>query len=359
MNRQMNRFSSRSAAGLLVLAATLAWPVSALAQPASGSGAATSSPAATPAAAPAGDDVKVALVDAGSKEGRREIKYAPKSGDEFGVRMTRSNDQAMTGTMGESAMKMPKTRIGYTARVSDAGAETFTTIYELGATTVDPSGGDEAGRGGAEQMKAVFTSVSGMKIAIGSGVRGNLVSEKITPPAGAPAGAQDMLSEFADPFRQITLRLPTEPIGVGGKWTVTSKLKSSGMNMTQVVTFTVKSLKDNTMNVDFTIAQAAEPQKIDMAGLPAGASLKLVSHKADGTGTAEIDFTRPVPVKQSLKTKVETKLQMDSGPGQPSADMTMKVDSEESVDIVAKEEVASKSVSATPPPAPAAPASPK
>jgi hypothetical protein len=100
------------------------------------------------------------------------------------------------------------------------------------------------------------------------------------------------------------------------------------------------------VSLEFTVTQSAEPQKLEATFLPPGASLELESHKASGSGVVDFDLKRPVPVKQTFKTDVASKILMKGG--EQPMDMMLNVTAEETIETTPKAAVMPKAEPATP-----------
>ena len=71
-----------------------------------------------------------------------------------------------------------------------------------------------------------------------------MLSSKIDVPGGVTGQMRQLVEGFQNSAEQMATPLPEEPVGVGGKWSVTQSLELNGMKLQQTATYTVIELSE-------------------------------------------------------------------------------------------------------------------
>lgn len=96
---------------------------------------------------------------------------------------------------------------------------------------------------------------------------------------------RDTMESFNNPF-------PTEPVGVGASWTVTTVVHASGLDLNQVTTYTVTDVGPEWVNLDSSVTQTA-PEGSVMSSQ--GIDFVVTAWSVSGSASIEIDLSSPVP----------------------------------------------------------------
>ncbi|MCC6897660.1 MAG: hypothetical protein IT377_01730 [Polyangiaceae bacterium] len=148
-----------------------------------------------------------------------------------------------------------------------------------------------------------------------------LDASKIDNPA-----LKQALAAMQQTFDQMGAPFPEEEIGVGAKWQVKTKLEQMGIKLTQTANYELSALTGDTGKIKLQLQQTAPGGNMELPGLPAGATAKLVGMKGSGKGELEFDLARSIP-KGRIDTKSEVKVQvsMASDKQEMSTKMEAKV----------------------------------
>ncbi|GFE71951.1 hypothetical protein [Chroococcus sp. FPU101] len=112
---------------------------------------------------------------------------------------------------------------------------------------------------------------------------------------------------------QSLIPLPSEPIGVGGKWQVTQPLKVDRINLTQISTYKLVSRTANQVKIALTTQEQAKPQSIQVTEKPNTPSpfvLYLESHHAKGQGAATLNLNQVMPSNLTMNFQLERRMRM-------------------------------------------------
>lgn len=252
-------------------------------------------------------------VESAGAEPRRVVAFTPRPGEVTTTEMT----QQMSGSMSVNGqtMAIPATGMVTTTRTSigepDASGNIRVRNEVLG---MRPTGG----------APAPMADVAG------------LVTELVVSPAGrlvgveVSGGADPAVAEMAGQVAEQTLRnlqsFPTEPIGVGARWTTSLDVGMAGMSFLADVTSTVTSVSNDHLDVEIAMTMKPGATQMQFPGLPPGASMEMAKLVGTTTGTQRIDLDRLVSTFDQ-KTVLDLDLALSMPEGTPGATgpMTMSM----------------------------------
>lgn len=165
---------------------------------------------------------------------------------------------------------------------------------------------DRAGTDLTEQEHAELTAdLQGLVGLGGSGRlddRGAFRDLAYELPDGLDPSVEASLRQFEDQLSSIALPLPTEPLGVGGRWRTTTTTTLAGVTLDQVTTYEVTALTDTGVAYAATTEQVAEEGDLDPATLADGSTARLLSSDVTGTGTGTMDLASLVATASTRLT---------------------------------------------------------
>jgi hypothetical protein len=120
--------------------------------------------------------------------------------------------------------------------------------------------------------------------------------------------ADDVLKQHSQPeIDELTQRLlawlvplPSQPIGVGARWTVVTVLRQSVGMVKQTASYQLLAITPTGMSVAIDVRRVAEEQRIATPTLTDGTSIDLVALFRQIKGRVEIDLTAPLPIAGDL-----------------------------------------------------------
>ncbi|HEY9599030.1 MAG TPA: DUF6263 family protein [Cyanophyceae cyanobacterium] len=273
----------------------------------------------TPSTTPA----KVELLSAGA-EPRQELRLSPIPNSKEVMTIT-TDMEASSNVGGQSvpAFKIPtsmmKMEVGVTQvdANGDIHAEFSYTDAEI---KDDPSLPPQL----LSAMRSALNQLVGLKGSFVTDNRGQIKSGNFSLPEGGDSMTRQLLEQVSNSLEQFSSPLPTEPIGIGAKWRVSSALDIAGMKLSQNATYELVDLKDNIATLNVTLDQQASAQQITSPTLPPGTSLTLKSMNSQGQGQIIMSLDSTLPSRADLSISSQT--EMSVKPPNSGEEMTIGTD---------------------------------
>jgi hypothetical protein len=277
-------------------------------------------PGAADKVLPTGTQPIVKLLEPGA-DPRSDLSYALTKGT--AQKMAMAMDMAVAVKTKGQAMPqtpMPRMTMIFDTSVADKNAAgEFKIDSRLVGTSVDPNGGQQEQM--ARALRPQIDAMKGLGMAYWVGPKGNVRDVKLDMPAGMPAAAQQIMNGMSQSFESMVTPLPKEPVGVGARWQVVSRLSTGGADILQSAIYTLKSRSGTRAALDVTLVQLAANDVIQTPQMPKGMSAKVRSFNSNGSGTTQLDLGSVAPENgtMSLKTGMEITVQgAGAGAGEES-----------------------------------------
>ncbi|EEI16916.1 hypothetical protein HMPREF0298_1241 [Corynebacterium lipophiloflavum DSM 44291] len=123
------------------------------------------------------------------------------------------------------------------------------------------------------------------------------------PPESSSTGRQIVESSLLA-ATSTNVVFPTEPVGVGGSWTVTSRITGEA-SMRRTTTYTVTGIDGDTVTLDISVDERPTQQEVtidnEVAGELNGASLRVDATSTTSEGEITVDLRHPLPVAGAVK----------------------------------------------------------
>lgn len=251
----------------------------------------------------AGGKPIVRLIDAGA-EPRSDLSYALSKGGTQKLKM--DMDMIMSMKMGPKAM--PPTAI-----------PTMSMQLDMAVTDKNPSGDwkidskltqisvNSKGVHQQEQMAAAMRpqleAMKGLGMGYWINAKGHVHDVKVDVPKSFPAAAQQMLQGMNQSFESMVAPLPSEPVGVGARWQVISRMGNAGADLLQSATYTLKARDGGKVTLDVALVQLAASDTVKAPGMPPGVSAQMKSFSSGGSGTSLLDTKNVAPDTGSMALK--------------------------------------------------------
>ena len=266
----------------------------------------------------------IKLLEAGSGD-KIELRVAPKKGTEESFQMLMDMNMAMDmGGMGKIPQKLPQMRMVMTATITDVKDGAIHYDFELAEATVD----ETADAMMVSALKPELAKMVGTKGTVIVSDRGVTQSAEIQAPEGTKKEELAQFENMQKSMNHASAPFPKEPVGIGAKWSVTTDMKENGIQMTQVVTYTLEKIEGRTVTLSTALVQSAENQPVAADSLPPGSTATLASLESTGTGKSVIDLDHLFPTKGELNHDMSTRMEV-SAQGQKMGigmDMTLGLD---------------------------------
>jgi hypothetical protein len=275
--------------------------------------------AVAPTAVPASTATDVTLLDAGSAP-RRVLRYAFTKGASESVSMRQQLGLAMEmNGMALPAQSIPATlmtlKIDVTDVTADGTADVAITIERVDLDTVNTEPMMVA------QMRPALASLGGVTMNYRMTPSGQVSSLALA--ANAPPQLQ--AAQALGSTEQLSVALPTEPVGVGARWTASRAVEQNGLTIRQDMEYTVRSLAADSVVLDLVLVQSAKDQAINLPGLPPGGAATLRSLDGRGASPVVIRFDRVQPLLD-MTLKATMLIEVNAGGESVSMNQTMTMD---------------------------------
>lgn len=282
----------------------------------------------------------VTLLEPGA-EPRAALRFQVKPGDSDGMRVTQSR-ATIIADGGQEAVRVSAPVItGWVATISETDKERFIIGFELSGAVVGDDLGDKLAGQEARYLVDNRNLLKGINVFQMLDDWGLMQADfKVQPGKNTKPGSESDAVSLGESLTLLIPRLAKEPVGVGAKWKSVERFKSAGAVMNQTTTFTLKSLAGTKATLEYTIEQSGEKQKMEVPGVPDGVTIELLSHKAAGGGTIDLDLGHAVPASQGSKIKGETKFTV-KGSGS-DRDVSQKFELHESLERIKPEDALPK-----------------
>lgn len=109
-----------------------------------------------------------------------------------------------------------------------------------------------------------------------------------------------LVDQLSQQVSNLSTPYPREALGVGARWTVTTSLTVFGIDTQIVYEYELRELDGDRLVIDAAYEQTAEPQKVDLPGVPSGTDVRISSFAINGSGTITADLTSLVPITSMI-----------------------------------------------------------
>jgi hypothetical protein len=150
--------------------------------------------------------------------------------------------------------------------------------------TVEP-GGNEAVTATLKQAATGLTSVKGTGVVSNRGVPRSV---KIDASGITDPTMKQTFDQMATTFQNMSMPMPNEAVGVGGKWEVRNAIDSGGAAIFQKTEYEIVSIDGPMLTLKAKIEQTAPPQSVNIPNVPPGVAATLSKMTGSGTGTMTV-----------------------------------------------------------------------
>jgi hypothetical protein len=269
----------------------------------------------------------VRVLDAGEQP-REEVRFAPAPDSTQSLAMTVGTTIEQSGavdsTFGPLDYRIP-IEITPGALASDQtfpAAFAYGNIELLDSSEVDPEV--------LEQVRSNFEELAGITGAYTFSTTGAIVDGTLDIPEDVDSSITQLLEQFEQQANQLAVPLPEEPIGVGARWRVKTRLELVGIKTTQIYTYTLLERSGNRLEVGVRFTQKARRQGAELPGVPSSVDVTVTKYKVTGKGTATVDLSLTVPAESSLRASGVQNFRATDGKDteEISQQITLRVDTE-------------------------------
>ncbi|MFO0761105.1 MAG: hypothetical protein U0359_31795 [Byssovorax sp.] len=265
----------------------------------------------------------VTMLDAGG-EPRSDLGYALTKGNT--QKLSMGMDMTMAMKMGPKAL--PPTTIPHMVVLLDMntadqnGAGEWKIDSKLTSLSIEAKGA--ADKPVADALRPQLDSLKGLGIGYWVNTRGQVRDTKIDVPASLPGAAQQMIQGMNQSFEAMVVPLPKDAVGTGARWQVVSRLASSGADMLQWATYTLRSRAGSKATIEVNLTQLAASDTIKVPGAPPGTAAMVKDFHSGGSGMQQLDTKVIAPEGGAMQIKTSMTIGVKDG----------SLDQETSIDTV-------------------------
>ncbi len=255
--------------------------------------------------------IKVELIEAGMAP-LQTIRYSPRVGETQTAEMTISLDMSMSVAGNAMPVQViPSQKVTFDSTVDDINANgdiKFSFIYTSAEVVDDPKEPSPL----APMLNDMIKSLVGATGSVVVTNRGITKSAEFNVPDGMAPQLKQLLDGMKESMNRISSPVPSEPIGMGAKWTVTQDLVANGMHLVQTSDHEIIKLEPGGFTMKVKVQQAAEPQEIKNPALPPGTTVALVSLDTEGKGTSQVETASLIPIQSSITISTKNTMDIDT-----------------------------------------------
>ncbi len=263
------------------------------------------------------------MLDAGT-EPRSDLSYTMSKGS--AQRMAMAMDMAVgIKVQGQAAPQTPMPRMNMTfdTSVADKNAAGEHRIESrLTATSVDPTGAQQEQM--AKALRPQIEAMKGLGLLYWVDPKGHVHDVQVDIPSGMPAAAQQLMGGMSQSFESMVTPLPRDPVGVGARWQVVSRMTTGGADILQSAIYTLKSRSGARAALDVTLVQLAANDTIHTAQMPAGMSAKVKAFSSSGSGSTQLDLKSVAPEGGTMALRTAMDLTVQNPGGGPGDDSSVE-----------------------------------
>ncbi len=259
---------------------------------------------------PVDENIKVVLVSAGA-EPRQALRYRPRIGSEHLVLFDNHTDMTMSSNGHLMFNRTFDTNTKASVRVSAVDGERITlemTVLAMQLPNYDPTTLAPRADESIKNARGTFVITD----------RGKHVSSDFEL-IDENVEARDNLS-----ISDYLVILPEEPVGVGAKWEIHTRLQRNGIGLTQIDTHELVALDATSVKLRATVAQDTWPQVVSGLAEDPLTIFELTTFSATGTAESALDLAIPVPAQNTFRFEFSTDMPIRRPEGTQNITLTFK-----------------------------------
>lgn len=247
------------------------------------------------------DGVSVKVLDAGGSPTSPLVWFSDDAEQHGAYKVSWGYGQHVEGgdeqgtASGEAPYSELSAEVPFTATTSTDG-DTLVTSVTLGTLTGHNEALDDEGNDG---LNSDIATAAGFRMTQTYGDDGRVTARTFAAPEAATGSARSAVEKNLAQMTDIPLVFPTDAVGTGARWSVTSQVEdaSAGISMTQTAVYTLKSRHGSQVELGVTVDRVPTVKQM------AGTDLQVMDSTSESTGSLNLDLRRPLPVAGSVRTK--------------------------------------------------------
>ncbi|WP_342320029.1 DUF6263 family protein [Corynebacterium mayonis] len=163
----------------------------------------------------------------------------------------------------------------------------------------------------APELNSDVATAAGFLMSWRTLLNGAVGTLKLMAPEGSNTEGREAVESALLALTSANVIFPAEPVGVGGSWTVDSRVTGAAA-MLRTTTYTVERLEGDTVALKVDIQQRPTQRSISLDGTEGGDSLEVAGSSTFSEGEITVDLSRPVPVGGGFQATTRV---LYTGPG--------------------------------------------
>jgi len=139
----------------------------------------------------------------------------------------------------------------------------------------------------ASAMQSQLKGMTGFSMVYTLHPNGRVQDVSMDIPKTTPDAAKQMMQGMGESLESTTTILPSEPIGIGARWDVLTRISTGGSDLLQVASYTLRERDRSKATLDVTVKQVAATDVVKNPALPGVA--RITSFSSSGAGNAKVD----------------------------------------------------------------------
>lgn len=265
---------------------------------------------------------RLTLLDPGQAP-HRELRLDPKPGKGEWMRMTMAMGMAMEmAGMGLPMPELPPMVLDMSLKdLQLHGDGTFTYAFQLASARAQSVPGGDADM--ARELQAALAPLVGMAGTARVSTTGEQLDWSFAPSPGMDAS---MIESMRQSMVYSSTPFPSEPVGVGARWQVERDIENQGLRVSQVETLQLVEWTGDVVVIDIQVEQNAAEQEFSPAGMPPGATARLLNLHTEGRSRTRLHLGRLVPEEAQVKVQSAFAFEVEAEGMNMPMGMTMDMD---------------------------------
>lgn len=266
------------------------------------------------------DGPRIVLHDAGA-ESRSELRLDVEEGDAQHYTMTMTTGmQAVIDGERQRPIDTPPIEMGMSVEALDVAADGVLTVqFRYDDLRV-------LGRGPmADQIRATLAPMEDMEGTFRMSSSGAFLDGGFEVPDGLDPMLTSMMESMSDQMGNMAPPFPQEPVGSGASWTVHTSPAVSGIATDNAYHYTLVERRDDVLVLEVGYEQTADPQDVELPGMPAGTTMRVESMDGSGSGRQSIEVGRMLPVLSTMEGGGTIRMSIDVGGEEGSMTQEMEL----------------------------------
>lgn len=171
---------------------------------------------------------------------------------------------------------------------------------QTNVTVGEPTGTND------ERNEDIVTA-KGFKMTTEQEIDGRATSRSYTAPDEASATARASVESALNQMNDFPLIFPTEPVGVGAKWTVSNRVDGD-ISMTQKVTYSLLEREGQTVSLKVEVSRSPAVATL------AQTDLKVLDVETESSGQIALDLNKVLPTRSHINVETKVTYGQDDSP---------------------------------------------